>query len=262
MPLKGGALLAAGIVRPWARHLDDLDLWVSPAQGRLAWDLLVAAGFVPVDRVRSTTHAGIDSLDAPTHQLPLLRSPEGTLIEIHLQSHATGAAGDFDACWAAAVDVDVHNVSVRVPSPLHLLEQLCAHVVFHHFGDLRYWPRHVEDVRALLAHSPALVALRTRPDEVGLSLRVLHGVDDPHCVDAWLAQCFLSPSPATAATWRALALAARTVRLAADGPRAFLHVLVPTASHLRFTGDLAGGRGLAAARVHRWRRLARRLRAP
>ena len=255
VPLKGAALLASRIVEPWGRHLDDLDVWVHPSQGALAYRVLLGAGFVPVGCAPSATHLGVPSDEAPTHQLPMLRSPHGAFVELHLESHASGDAGDFDACYAAGVDVVVHGVSVRVPSPLHLLEHLCAHVVVHHFGDLRFWPRHVNDVRRLVGHAPELAALRNRPDEVGLSLRVAHGVDNPECADAWLARLFIEPTSATAAAWRVAAVALRTGRFAVDDPRAFLRVLFPTSPHLAFTGDLGGGRRLAAAHVRRWRRI-------
>jgi hypothetical protein len=253
--MKGGALIGGGIVSPWERHLDDIDIWVEPGLARDAFDSLVGAGFTPVGSSPSATHEGVASLDAPTHQLPMLRSPHGALVEIHLESHARGDAGDFDACYAAGIDVVVQGITVRVPCALHLLEQLCAHVVVHHFGDLRFWPRHVNDVRRLVEHAPELAALRNRPDEVGLSLRVAHGVDHPESADAWLARFFIDPTPATAAAWRVAAVALRTGRFAVNDPRAFLRVLVPTSPHLAFTGDLGGGRSLPAAHIRRWRRI-------
>lgn len=256
--LKGGALLAGGTVGPWARHLDDIDLWVRPRDARAAWDLLCEAGFTPVAAERSTTHAGIDSLDAPTHQLPLLRSPHGALLELHLESHADGDAGDFDACWGAGSDVDVFGTKVRVPSLPHLLEQVCAHVVVHHFGDLRYWPRHVDDVRAIVRVAPELAAWRQRPDEVGLSLRVAHGAAHPDSADAVLARLFLAPGPMMQAAWAAAATAVRAGRFARRGPRGLIDAMLPSSAHLRFTGDLSDGRPLVAAHVRRWRRLAAR----
>jgi hypothetical protein len=245
--LKGGALLAYGVVAPGARHLDDIDLWVRPRDASAAWDLLIGAGFRPVSSTPSSTHAGIDSLDAPTHQLPMLRSPHGALLELHLESHASGDAGDFDACWAAGRDVDVFGSKVRVPSLPHLLEQVCAHVVVHHFGDLRYWPRHVDDINAILRAAPELAAWRERPDEVGLSLRVAHGAAHPQRADAALSRLFLDPGPMTRAAWQAAATAVRAGRFARQGPRGLVDAVVPSAAHLRFT-----------AHARRWRRLARR----
>ncbi len=256
--LKGGALLALGVVRPWVRHLDDVDVWVEPGDARRAWDALVVAGFVPVTPIASRTHAGIDSLDAPTHQLPMLRSPQGALLELHLESHADGDAGDFEACWAAGSDVDVFGTKVRVPSLPHLLEQLCAHVVRHHFGDLRYWPRHVDDVNAILRAAPELAAWRDRPDEVGLSLRVAHGLADPHSADAVLARLFIDPGPGARAAWQAAATAVRAGRFAGRGPRGLVDAILPAAAHLQFTGDLVEGRPLMSAHLRRWRRLATR----
>jgi hypothetical protein len=256
--LKGGALLALGLVKPWERHLDDVDVWVRPAQVRRAWDSLLSAGFTPVSDSPSTTHHGVDSLDAPTHQLPMLRSPNGALLELHLESHADGDAGDFDACWAAGRDVDVFGTKVRVPSLPHLLEQLCAHVVRHHFGDLRYWPRHVDDVNAILRVAPQLAAWRDRPDEVGLSLRVAHGRAAPHSADALLAPLFIDPGRGTRAAWQAAATAVRAGRFAGRGPRGLVDAIVPAAAHLRFTGDLVEGQPLMNAHLRRWRRLARR----
>jgi len=256
--LKGGALLALGVVKPWERHLDDIDVWVRPDDARHAWEALVAGGFTPVGATPSTTHAGIDSLDAPTHQLPMLKSPHGALLELHLESHASGDAGDFDACWAAGRDVDVFGSKVRVPSLPHLLEQLCAHVVVHHFGDLRYWPRHVDDVRAILRAAPELAGWRERPDEVGLSLRVAHGAAHPHSADAALARLFLDAGPVTRAAWQVAATAVRAGRFAKEGPRGLVDAVVPSAAHLRFTGDLVEGRPLVAAHARRWRRLVSR----
>lgn len=259
--LKGAALLAARIVPMWARHLDDIDVWVSPADARRAWDALTSAGYSAVGISRSVTPDGRDSLDAPTHQLPMLRSPHGALVELHLESHACGDAGDFDRCHEAGEDVVLHGASIRVPSSLHLVEQLCGHVVVHHFGELRTWPRHLDDLRAIIRHAPELRALRGRPDEVGLSLRVLHGVENPQSADAILGGLFLSPSAQTESAWRVLAVAVRTGRFALREPRAFLRVLAPVPSHLRFTGDLDGRRSLLAAQVRRWSRIARRLKA-
>ncbi len=259
LPIKGGALLADGIVRPWARHLDDLDLWVDEPNARRAWSALLAEGFVPAASFQSTTHAGRDALDGPGHQFPTLRSPVGALVELHRESHATGDAGDFAACYAAGHDVSVRGAIVRVPATLHTLEHLCGHVVVHHFGDLRFWPRHVDDVRALVRREPALRSLRARPDEVGLSLRVLHGVEEPASVDGWLARLFLDPSPLTAAAWRSLSLAHRTGRFAFGGSEGLWRVLFPAAAHLAFTGDLANGRGFLSAQARRWRRIALRL---
>lgn len=258
LPLKGAALLGHGAVKPWARHLDDIDLWVRARDARSAWALLIDAGFSPVAGSRSTTHAGIDSLDAPTHQLPMLRSPHGALLEVHLESHASGDAGDFDACWAAGRDVDVFGAKLRVPSLPHLLEQLCAHVVVHHFGDLRYWPRHVDDVRAILRAAPELAAWRARPDEVGLSLRVAHGAAHPGSADALLARLFLVPGSITRTAWQVAATAVRAGRFAQQGPRGLVDAVVPSPAHLRFTGDLVEGRSLMAAHARRWRRLAGR----
>jgi hypothetical protein len=255
--LKGGALLALGVVQPWERHLDDVDVWVRRTDARRAWDTLLAAGFVPVGPAPSATHAGVDSLDAPTHQLPMLRSPHGALLELHVESHADGDAGDFDACYAAGSDVDVFGVRVRVPSHLHLLEQLCAHVVRHHFGDLRYWPRHVDDVRALLRAAPALVALQDRPDEVGLSLRVAQGAANPQNANALLARLFLEPNRPQRALWRAAGAAVRAGRFASSGPLGLFQALWPAAAHLRFTGDWDGEGPLLSAQVSRWRRLIR-----
>jgi hypothetical protein len=259
LPLKGGALLAAGVIHPGRRHLDDLDVWVAPAEARSVWDELVGAGFTPVGSAPSVTHAGVDSRVAPTHQLPMLRSPHGALLEIHLESHADGDAGDFDACWAAGHDVDVFGTKVRVPSLPHLLEQLCAHVVRHHFGDLRYWPRHVDDVNAILRAAPELAAWRTRPDEVGLSLRVAHGAGHPRSANAVLARAFLSPGEGTKTAWQVAAAAVRALRFARAEPGLW-RALVPAAAHLRFTGDLSGDRGVAAAHVRRWLRLVRQAR--
>jgi hypothetical protein len=258
VPLKGAALLAHGVVKPWERHLDDVDVWVRPDQARAAWERLVDAGFSPVSSTPSSTHAGQDSLEAPTHQLPMLRSPHGALLEIHLESHADGDAGDFDACWAAGRNVDVFGTTLRVPSLPHLLEQLCAHVVVHHFGDLRYWPRHVDDVRAILRAAPELAAWRERPDEVGLSLRVAHGAARPQSADAALARLFLDTGPMTRAAWQLAATAVRAGRFAKVGPRGFVDAVMPSTAHLRFTGDLVEGRPLMAAHARRWRRLAAR----
>lgn len=256
--MKGAALLAAGVVAPWDRHLDDLDIWVPPVRALAAFNALGLADYVPIGSSPSVTHEGIASLDAPTHQLPMLRSPHGALVEIHLESHADGDAGDFDACWAAGRDVEVFGVKVRVPSLPHLLEQLCAHVVVHHFGDLRYWPRHVDDVNAILCAAPELAAWRDRPDEVGLSLRVAHGLADPRSADAVLARLFIDPGPGTRAAWQAAATAVRAGRFAGRGPRGLFDAIFPAAAHLRFTGDLGEERSLPTAHMRRWRRLATR----
>jgi len=125
-------------------------------------------------------------------------------------------------------------------------------------GEQRYWPRHVDDVRRLVARHPELAALRARPDEVGLSLRVAHGVDVPGSADAWLGRLFLTPAPLTARLLRAAAVGARTLRFVTDAPGGFAHVLVPTAAHLRFTGDLRGD-GVVRAHLRRWRRILGRL---
>ena len=256
LPLKGGALLASGIVARHERHLDDLDLWVEPGRARDAYDLLVAAGY---QASPSSTHAGLDTIDAPTHQLPVLHSPLGAVVELHLESHGAGEAGSFDVVHGAGADVVVSGVVVRVPSPRHLLEQLCGHVVVHHAGDVRYWPRHIDDVRRLVATEPTLMSLRSRADAVGLSLRVLHGVEAPGSADAILSRLFVDPSPSVAAAFRAAALGLRAARFIADGPKGFGRVLVPAPSHLQFTGDLVDDR-LARAHLRRWRRILGRLR--
>ncbi len=257
--LKGGALLALGVVKPWERHLDDVDVWVRPRDARRAWDTLLAAGFTPVGPAPSTTHAGVDSLEAPTHQLPMLRSPHDALLEIHVESHADGDAGDFDACYAAGSDVDVFGAQVRVPSLPHLLEQLCAHVVRHHFGDLRYWPRHVDDINAILRAAPELGAWRDRPDEVGLSLRVAHGASEPHSADAVLTGLFLEPSTSTRAIWHLARVAVRAGRFARSGPLGLARAIWPDEAHLRFTGDFVAG-SVVRAQIARYHRLLQRFR--
>lgn len=255
LPLKGGALLASTIVAPHERHLDDLDVWLEPAGARAAYDLLVDAGY----RASATsTHLGVSSLDAPTHQLPILRSPFGAVVEIHLESHGRGDAGDFEACYAAGVDVVVLGVLVRVPCTLHLLEQICGHVVVHHVAEQRYWPRHVEDVRRLIARDPGLAALRDRRDEVGLSVRVAHGLELDGGIDAWLARVFVHPGATTAQLLRFSAVGARSLRFLLDAPTDFFRVIVPTASHLRSSGDLRND-GVARAHLRRWRRILGRL---
>ena len=256
--MKGGALLASRIFSPWERHLDDLDIWVESGLAHGAFKGLLRAGFRPLEGPASATHAGVSSIDAPTHQLPILRSPHGAFVEVHLSSHATGEAGDFEACYAAGNDVVVNGVSLRVPSVRHLLEQLCAHVVVHHIGDLRFWPRHVNDVRRLVVYAPELASLRNRPDEVGLSLRVAHGVDCPETSDAWLARLFIAPEKGAEAAWRLLALGLRTRRFILSDPRSVLRVLVPAPAHLAFTGDLMSGRSIPDAHLRRWKRILRR----
>jgi hypothetical protein len=260
LPLKGGALLAAGIVAPDQRHLDDLDLWIEPGRARDAWELLIGAGYRATPL--SATHAGTSSLEAPTHQLPILRSPFWAIVELHLESHGRADSADFDVVHAAGSDAVVRalgeGVVVRVPAPRHLLEQLCGHVVLHHAGELKQWPRHVSDVRALVDREPSLAALRSRPDEVGLSLRVARGEGS----DALLARLFLSPSERTQQAFRVAAVAARTARFLTDDPRGFGRVLLPTVAHLRFTGDLGDGDGafdVVIAWLQRARRVLRRL---
>lgn len=259
LPLKGGALLAAGIVPRGERHLDDLDLWVRPGDALAARAALRAAGFTPATRP-SATHRGGSLLQTPTHQLPALFSRHGAVVEIHLESHAVGAAGVFDSCYAAGHDFEVFGVNVRVPCTLHMLEQLCAHVVVHHGGELKYWPRHVSDVRALLTRDPSLARLMGRPDEVGLSLRVAHGQVDPACADAWLTLLFLGPSRSRARAWAAVALMVRAGRFTWRDPGGLLRLLLPHQRHLLFTGDLEQGRSLVAAHARRWRRIIARLR--
>ena len=253
--IKGGALLASGRVLPGKRHLDDIDLLVPPADAVRALEQLEARGF----RVREgVLHDGTPHRDRATHQLPMMVAPGGTLLELHVHAHIDEES--FDDVYADAVDVSTRMPilrGVRVPVAWRLLRQLCAHVVLHHGGESRLWPRHLFDLQAM-----ADVVVNSDDDRwfvVRGSRAVLRGFVDPSA-PLWakaLAAALIVPEPEVQ---RAGQIARVVVRAGKAVTQRDLHQLWPSTAHLQFTGDLLDNEGAAAvvrARWRRWRRLLR-----
>ena len=263
VPLKGAALLLAGVHAPEHRHTDDVDLLVPRDRTRAAYDALRAARF---GGRLTPTHDARDAADAPTHEMPALRGPHGALVELHVATHIPRApADDFAHAWRDADEVDLEGIVIRVPSVRVLLEQTSFHVVDHHAMLPRYWARHLFDVAALLrvlgaAGAPVPGAGLSTADAVGLSIAVLAGARSAHAsfAERALATLLVLPPPSIEACWEGRALGLRSLRFAEGGLAALLSAVMPSTEHLRFTGDLAAGRTLGAAHLRRWRRIASR----
>ena len=257
VPLKGGALLASGRVPLGGRHMDDLDVLVPAQDAVMALRHLEGVGFVVRD---GTLHDGTPHRERPTHQMPMMVAPGGTLLELHTQTHVPGES--FDDVFGDAKVADVAyamcggRAVMRVPSPWRLLRQVCAHVLLHHGGEARLWPRHLFDMVAL-----ANVSLENQSDPghvVQHARAVLEGFVDPRApvFHRMLAAGLVVPEPGLEQTARLAAVGLRAARALGRGDVA---VLWPDPEHLRFTGDLrsegTSSADLIRARLRRLRRL-------
>lgn len=260
--LKGGALLASGSVRLGGRHTDDLDVLVPEFEAAHALKHLEHLGFVVREGV---LHDGTPHRNRATHQMPTMVCPGGTLLEIHTQTHVHGEA--FEDVMSDSVEVELalpkefRAVRVRVPAQWRLFRQLCAHVLDHHAGAVRLWPRHLFDV-----HLMAGVTVSPEEDPghvVRRSREVLKGLLDPS--ESWfygaLASALVLPDPRLEGLVGLVATARRVLTALDDGE--LRAKVLPDSDHLVFTGDLPptstkGMLEVSRARIRRVVRLVRR----
>lgn len=137
--LKGAYLARFAYPDANLRSLRDLDLLVSESNAQLAYDLLLSKGY------RTTSHG-----DAETHahigkHMPMLISPQGIHIEIHLklitpykaekfQDNDTSL--DWNALWNRRIERDLLGTKLAFLSPEDLLLHLCLHATVEHFFDV------------------------------------------------------------------------------------------------------------------------------
>lgn len=149
--LKGAALLATAYPAP-ARHLDDIDVLVPAADAARARAILLHAGYVTEQRFEALAFDGRPLTDHhdPDHHAEIgLISPLGTAVDLH-RHVAEHPDWTFEHVDGDASDVALATGGhVRVPSPAWQMRILCDHILDHHDGVLRYWPRHLFDVGAL-----------------------------------------------------------------------------------------------------------------
>ena len=274
--MKGAALIAGGHVPVAARHLDDIDLWLSPRDAARASQLLLDTGFVLRQRGRFT-HDGQEHEAGPVdHHLPGIVSPAGTLVELHVRGHTDPVHGSLDAlhavdeangtsevggtrddhiaferAWSRAL-VDDARPALRLPTPANLLDELAVHVVHHHAGFPTYWPRHLVDTACLLRSGARTDRM---PEATALSIEVLRGVRDAHAprTATRAAAKLVLPGPERVLLANARRALGANARL--HGPGLTLHALLPARSYLEHHGYLVAGESVVVGHARRWRRV-------
>lgn len=267
--LKGGALLASGRTACGTRHTDDVDLLVPSARAREAFNALVAQ---PGFRGIAGRHVdGTDTLDALTHQLPIIIAPGGTPIELHVRTHVSETGGErTDSVFSDAAFVAVDGVQVATPSPPRLWRQLCAHVFEHHDGAPTLVARHLFDTLSMAdvvwpaGKGDGAVSVWSERVSRGLVEALMMG----KARGAVVARLVV-PSPLLLDATALEGSARRMWRYALTdelGPGGAWRALFPSAAHLKATGDLSDAPSdedegpvppIARAWWRRWRRLLR-----
>lgn len=146
--LKGAWLAWHAYPSPAERPLRDLDVWVGRADGRKAFDLLLAHGLRPVGK--EADYAGTK------HFAPLV-TQSGTLVEVH--SHLWEPPGTMEwptpplrAGEFAARAIADGESNLRFLAPQDLLVHLAVHAAYSHRFEVG--PLLVADIDYLLAASP------------------------------------------------------------------------------------------------------------
>lgn len=255
--LKGGALVAGWLDQPADRHLDDIDLWVHPADVTRTEQLCDDAGWCWSDVAH---RLGVDGRPLGEHgrhdhhALAPRTSPNGTSLDLHraLPGRHASAAEDFERWWRRAGRADVDGVAVPVPHPDDLLWHLCDHVVRHHLAQPRFVLRHLADLTDLGAHDerrPALDQVAATPAgriTVAASLALWDAARGKRSRLSPIAPVFVAPEPrlerAIDMGLFASRMAARVVSDAIHRPGMLLRKLVPTDDWMRQEYGVRGGR--------------------
>ena len=129
--LKGGWLAAHVYAHPALRPVRDLDLLLPNGEEVAVWERLQADGYALAER-----------LELPPKEwalrfkhMPVLRSPDGVLVELHgrLWDEAD-APPPPDGLFARAV-ADRRHVALRALSPADLLMHMAVHTIWAHRWD-------------------------------------------------------------------------------------------------------------------------------
>ncbi len=147
--LKGAALSALVYRDAGARAMGDVDILVPSAKVAAATDLLIEAGFTPLDN-----GSALGALLQFRHSLPF-RHRDGMEIDLHwhVLVEDTGP-GDDDGFWQRAIDFDFFGVAARTLSA----EDHLLHTIAHgSWGSLNTTPLHwITDAVYLLRRFPGL----------------------------------------------------------------------------------------------------------
>lgn len=176
--VKGLAFLAHDPDHLARRHLDDVDLLVSPADVQAAAAALRAAGFEADDLLPDYRGAALDGAgEGPAlHRTANFLGPGRTLVELHAALPAcAGREAALAALLARAVTARRAGATLVVTGLDDTLGLVCRHVMVHHAAEADHLPRHVADVAALLraGADPAVAAARFDGDGRGSVARSL-----------------------------------------------------------------------------------------
>jgi hypothetical protein len=139
------------------RYQADLDVLIHPAEVQRAASLLRDDGFTDYDAgapMDGRIFGKLGEAKEVGHHLNPLISPESITVELHHELPGHLAQRFDEGVWARAITSG--GPVGAVPSATDLLGILCAHVHGGHRGERRYLPRHVADMRALLAGGASL----------------------------------------------------------------------------------------------------------
>lgn len=133
--LKGGALAHLSYPDPSLRAMDDLDLWVAPADLDRAVQAATAVGVGYTRRHRDRGKAEKDPEQAPTR---VLESPEyGLVVEVHgvLASLECLSAQWLARAWSRRERRMLGDMQAWVMHPQDMLTHLAIHCSRHHHFD-------------------------------------------------------------------------------------------------------------------------------
>jgi hypothetical protein len=149
--LKGAYLARFAYPDANLRSLRDLDLLVPESDAQSAYELLLSQGYRTTSHGHAETHAHLGK------HLPMLISPQGIHIEIHLRLitpfkaekfQENNTSLDWDALWSRGIERDLLGTKLRFLSPEDLLLHLCLHATVEHYFDVG--PSALTDIAYLL----------------------------------------------------------------------------------------------------------------
>ena len=149
--MKGSALLATAYEDLGARHLDDVDLIVDAAEIGRANACLRDLGFMFEARFERLAIDGrplYEHMPEDHHSEVGTVSPRGTAFDLHKKIPEVRARG-FSELFDSAEWALWGQQRLRVPRPADHMRMICEHVIAHHDGMPRYWPRHIADMLSL-----------------------------------------------------------------------------------------------------------------
>lgn len=149
--MKGSALLATSYDDLGARHLDDVDVIVDADDIGRASECLRGLGFSVESRFERIAIDGrplYEHMPEDHHSEVGTVSPRGTAFDLHKKIPEVRQIS-FKELFDAAEWAPWGQRRLRVPRPADHMRMICEHVIAHHDGMPRYWPRHIADMLSL-----------------------------------------------------------------------------------------------------------------